>query len=179
MKLHIPPVCGSLALFIIIVFLLYAINIIKAVPCQKNIISIFSSNFIHVDPMHLISNLYGIYSLTHIEKKIGTKKFIILILFLLIFTTIFEVLLHKIINSPCAIGISGILYGIATFDLMLYQKIDYQMLTAIILNISISYATNKRSSIIGHIIGVISGVIGGIIFKYLSKNFFENKKLKN
>lgn len=170
MKLHIPPVCGSLALFIIIVFLLYSINVIKSVPCQKNVLSVFSSNFIHVDPMHLISNLYGIYSLTHVEKRMGLKTFIILIIFLLIFTTIFEVLLHKIVSTPCSIGISGILYGIATFDLMNYQKIDYQMMSAIILNISISYATNKKSSLIGHIIGAISGILGGILFRYITKS---------
>jgi membrane associated rhomboid family serine protease len=128
--------------------------------------SIFIGQFIHTDFFHLISNLYGLYSLSDVELKLGPKKFFSLILFLLIFNTILEVLLHKLINVPCSIGFSGILYGVLTFEIITNNNsFDYKLLAAIILNMIATKFIKKNTSLEGHIIGGISGVIGGIIYK--------------
>jgi membrane associated rhomboid family serine protease len=159
------PICSFLAVSIITIFSLYVTNAIKTIPCDKDMLSIFMTNFIHIDITHLISNLVALYALSRVEYKTGPKKFFILLIFLLIFNTIFEFILHKIINTPCSIGISGILYGILTFEIICTNNIDYNMLGAVLLNVFISYGIDNKSSLSGHLIGAISGILGAIIFK--------------
>jgi membrane associated rhomboid family serine protease len=164
-KFKETPVSSFIAVLIIVIFSLYLSSVISSVPCEKNMLSIFYSNFIHLDFYHLFSNLIGIYALSRVEYKVGPQKFIVLFIFLLVFNTIMEVILHKIINTKCSIGLSGVLYGIATFDIICDKKIDYTMFVAIILSIGASSITSKNSSLSGHIIGALSGIIGATIFK--------------
>lgn len=169
-KFQNTPICSLLAVFIITIFSLYITNALKTIPCQKDMISIFMTNFIHTNFSHLIANLIALYALSRIEYEIGIKKFSILLIILLLVNTLFECILHKIVETPCSIGISGVLYGMATFEIISTNTIDYSMLTALILNIFISYNIDKKSSLYGHLIGVISGIIGSVIFKkYLNK----------
>ena len=127
--------------------------------------NIFISNFIHTDYLHLLSNLYGIYSLSRLEYLMGPKKFILLISFLLIFNTIFEAILHKIIDTPCTIGFSGILYGVLTFELAYTNKFDYIVLTSILSGLVVDKIRNKKISLTGHLVGATSGIIGGFLYK--------------
>ena len=159
------PVSSFLAVSIITIFSLYVTNAIKTIPCDKDMVSIFMTNFIHIDISHLISNLVALYALSRVEYKTGPRKFFTLLIFLLIFNTIFEFILHKILNTPCSIGISGVLYGILTFEIICTNNVDYSMLSAVLLNMFISYTFDKKSSLSGHLVGAISGVLGAIIFK--------------
>ena len=166
------PLCAFIAVIIIIVFSLYLTNAIKTVPCDKDMTSIFISNFIHTNFTHLLSNLYGLYSLSRVEIKYGSKKFFLLIIFLLIITSIFEIIVHKIINLPCSIGFSGILYGVLTFEMIMTKNyFDYYLFGAIISDIITSKVFKNNISVSGHIIGAISGIIGGLT---LSKIKFFN-----
>lgn len=160
------PICSFIFVLIIIVFSMYFTSALKTVPCEKDMISVLYSNFIHTDFYHLLANLFGIYSLTNVEMRLGSKKFLTLILFLIFFTTLLEILLNKIIKTPCSIGFSGILYGVFTFEIISKDKyVDYKILGSIILNIMFSKITNNKSSLYGHVIGVISGVFGALIYK--------------
>lgn len=165
MKIKNNPVCAFISVLIIIIFSLYTTSVFKSIPCEKDMVSIFICNFIHIDLFHLIANLYAIYSLSRVEILLGSRKFFILVLFLSIFNTIFESILHKIINTPCSIGISGILYGVITFEILLTKNIDYNGLFAIFLNIYASSMSNTKSSLSGHMIGAISGILGSLILK--------------
>ena len=99
------PVSVFTAIFIIIIFSLYITSAIKTIPCTKDIKSIFLSNFVHIEPYHLLANLFAIYSLARIEIQIGWKKFLGLLLFLLIFNTVIEITIHKLYSKiPCSIG---------------------------------------------------------------------------
>ena len=133
-------------------------------------LSIFMSQFVHTDFLHLVSNLYGIYSLSRIENKYGPKKFFVLLLFLLFINTATESILHKIINYPCSIGFSGILYGVLTFDTVCDKNnIDYVLLVSIFTNMFVTKIFKSNNSLQGHIVGAITGIISGIMFK----NFFK------
>jgi len=159
------PVCSFISALLIIVFSLYVTNAIKNIPCDKNMTDIFISNFIHTDYLHLVSNLYGIYSLSRLEIVLGPKKFILMVCFLLLCNTILETLLHKIIDAPCSIGFSGILYGVLAFEIVYTNKIDYFILTSILSGIVVDKIKNKKSSLSGHIIGIISGIFYGLLYK--------------
>jgi membrane associated rhomboid family serine protease len=128
------------------------------------------SQFIHVDFLHLLSNLYGIYSLSRVENKHGPKKFFLLLLFLLVINTVIESVLHKIIKYPCSIGFSGILYGVLTFEIVCDKNnLDYVLVGSIITNIFVTKIFKNNVSLQGHIVGAITGIISGILFK----NFFK------
>lgn len=164
------PICSFISVLIITIFSLYLTNAIKTIPCEKDMISIFMSQFIHTDFLHLVSNLYGIYSLSRIENKYGPKKFFILLIFLLFINTAAETVLHKIINSPCSIGFSGILYGVLTFETVCDKNdLDYVLLGSIITNMFVTKIFKSNISLQGHVIGAITGIISGILFK----NFFK------
>jgi membrane associated rhomboid family serine protease len=159
------PICSFISVLIIIIFSLYFTNVIKTIPCEKDMKTIFITQFIHTDFFHLLSNLYGIYSLSRIELKVGPSKFFSLIIFLLIFSSILESLFHKLVDTPCSIGFSGILYGVFTFEIMsLKENFDYNLLIAILVDTISQKFIKNNISLYGHIIGIISGVIGGFIF---------------
>ena len=122
-NLKIYPVCSFISVVIITIFSLYFTNALKTIPCGKDMQSVFVSQFIHVDFLHLVSNVYGLYTLSTVEQKYGPKFFFSLIFFLLTINALLESLFHKFFDTPCSIGFSGILYGVLTFDklLLLYM----------------------------------------------------------
>jgi membrane associated rhomboid family serine protease len=167
------PICSFIFVILIILFSMYFTSALKTIPCEKNMISVLYSNFIHTDFYHLMANLFGLYSLTYVEIRLGSKKFLTLILFLLFFTSLLEIILYRIIKTPCTIGFSGILYGVFTFEIISKDKyVDYKILGSIFLNLIFSKIMNSKSSLYGHIIGVISGVCGALIYKKIQ--LFKN-----
>lgn len=162
------PVTLFLAVSIVVVFSLYLTTWIKTIPCGKDVMSIFTSNFIHLDPYHLMSNLFALYALSRVEQQLGAKKFIGLIIFLLIFTTFVEVLVHKIyIQIPCSIGFSGILFGIMTWELVTNKELDLILVLSIIAIVAVPSIQSEKVSLLGHSIGAIGGVVGGLIWNRL------------
>lgn len=168
------PVSMFLAISIIVIFLLYVTTIIKSVPCGKDLKSVFVNNFIHIDFYHLISNLIALYSLARIEESIGIKRFIILVSFILIFTSITETIIHKIFPSiPCSIGFSGVLFGLTSWEYVTNKKLDLGLLGSIALVTIIPSFKSSKVSLAGHAIGSISGVIAGLIWNKISP--FKNR----
>lgn len=163
------PVSLFLAVSIIIVSLLYITTFIKTIPCQKNMSSIFYSHFIHVELYHLIANLFALYVLSRVERDIGGKKFMMLIVFLLVITSLAEVLIHKIIHVPCSIGFSGILFGVMAYEITSKKGFDWLLFVSISGVIASSSLQDSKSSLIGHTIGAISGIMAGIIWNYINK----------
>lgn len=163
------PVTVFLAVSIVIVFSLYVTTWIKIVPCGKDIMSIFTSNFVHLDPYHLMSNLFALYALSRVEQQIGAKKFIGLIIFLLIFTTFVEVLVHKIYTQiPCSIGFSGVLFGIMAWELVTNRELDLILVLAIIIMVAVPSIQSEKVSLLGHAVGAIGGAVGGLIWNRLA-----------
>jgi membrane associated rhomboid family serine protease len=152
------PVCSFISVLIITIFSLYFTNAIKTIPCEKDMQSVFVSQFIHVDFFHLLSNLYGLYSLSRVEQKYGPKFFFSLIFFLLLMNAIIETILHKIIITPCSIGFSGILYGVFTFELVSKGvNVDYLLFISIIANMVANDIFKNNISLQGHLVGAVTG----------------------
>ena len=160
------PISLSLAIVNIIIFSLYLTTAFKHIPCNKDAISIFWCNFIHIEPSHLMANLYALYALSRVERDIGSKKFTALIIFLLIFNSIMETIMHKIFPTiPYAIGFSGVLFGIMTWEIVSKQKLDMVLVSSIAAMVIIPSMKNSNTSFMGHSIGAISGIIGGLLWK--------------
>lgn len=160
-----------LATSIIVIFMLYSFSLIKTIPCGNDLLKTFSRNFIHIEKYHLISNLIALYALSRIEEKIGMKRFLLLIIFLLVFNTIIETITLKLYPSfKCSIGFSGVLFGVLSWELVMTKKIDIYLVLSILLITVTPSLKNKNISLVGHMVGAFSGLIGGVIWKYISGN---------
>lgn len=166
---RIVPVSSFIAISIIIIFSLYATTALKTIPCGKNLLSNFNSNFVHTDPYHLISNLYALYALSRVEISLGPKKFFILVLFLLLVNTLFEGAVHKMSpNIPCSIGFSGVLFGIMTWEIVTNKGLDFYIATSIGAMVIMPSLQNQNASLMGHLVGAVSGVLGGLLWSKIA-----------
>lgn len=162
------PICSFITTVLIVLFLLTFINLLKFHPCNENMLSNFISNFFHVDIMHLLSNLYGLYVLSRVERNIGTRKFSLVIVLILVLNTIIETVAHRLLKTPCSIGFSAILYGILAWEVVSGNKEpDYFIILAIIFDAISSLYLNRRIAVVSHVIGIITGITLG---KILSMN---------
>lgn len=163
------PSTITLSVFMIAIYILYATKKIQKIPCQDTLLKSFESNFVHVSAQHLIVNIFAFWQLSRVEARGGSKNFVLLLLSLLALQTVGEYAVAKLTkNTKCSIGFSGILYGIAAWELITSKtknlaSIALPMLLVIFLG---------GGSITGHLIGVGSGVIAGIV-----TNIIKNKKI--
>jgi membrane associated rhomboid family serine protease len=141
-----------IGIFLILIYLGYNIGYLVKIPCENTITSKFLSNFVHIDSIHLLLNLLGLFIISNFEKEIGTKKFVILVSSLTIVLTIID----KIFLKKCSIGFSGVLYGIFAYQMMYEKNVDYQML--IVLVLMFLFSTDTKISHTSHIFGFFSGL---------------------
>ena len=164
------PVSAFLAVVITVVFSLYFTTAIKTIPCGKDVMSSFYANFIHIETQHLIINLYALYALSRVEEKIGSKRFITLVVFSLILNTVIESAIHKFRNTPCSIGFSGVLFSILTWEMATTRKVDAYLISAVAAMVVVPSLLDKNVSFVGHAVGAISGIITGLLYSKLSKS---------
>ncbi|MCP3682258.1 MAG: rhomboid family intramembrane serine protease, partial [bacterium] len=101
-----------------------------------------------------------------VEINMGCNKFVALILFLLLFNTMSEVIINKIFKRmPCSIGFSGVIFGIAAWELVTNKGFDWIVLLSLGIMIAGPTIKNPKASLSGHIVGAISGVVGAILWK--------------
>ena len=87
----------------------------------------------YIDFYHLIGNLIAFYGLSRIEQNLGTKNFILLIVFLLVFNTIAETIIYKLFPCiKCSIGFSGVLFGLITWELIKNKQLDITLIASIL-----------------------------------------------
>lgn len=137
---------------ILIIYLFYNLNIINTIPCNQDISSKILANFIHIDFMHLISNLSGLYLLSKLEYQVGSKNF--LKIFFLI--TIVLSLLEYSLKTKCSIGISGVIYGLVAYEMFKFKNIDLNIISTLV--ILFLFSGKSKISHTGHLLGFISGL---------------------
>lgn len=163
------PICTFLGVSMVVVFTLYLTNMVKTIPCGSEMIPNFLSNFVHTDFYHLSANMFALYALSRVETEIGTKQFISLLSFLLIFNTVFETILHKMNSKiPCSIGFSGVLFGIVAWELVQKKEVDLFLIGSIVSMAILPSIKGTNISLSGHVIGAVSGIAGGILWKKIN-----------
>lgn len=134
---------------------------------------LLSANFIHFGILHLAVNCYSLYGLgLFIEKSLGLKKYLILILVSALTTTGLPYLFYLITGYGANVvsgGISGVIFGLigALGALALHYKYIYmdifkQLAPNIILMLIISFII-PSISLSGH----LAGLIGGFVCTYI------------
>ena len=160
------PVSVFLAVSIVVVFSLYATSALKSIPCGHDVMSVFYSNFVHVDWSHLLVNLFALYALSRVELATGGKNFTALVVFLLIFTSVAEVIAKRFFPGlPCSIGFSGVLFGIATWEMVTTKEIDFLLVASVVAMVVLPSLQNPKVSLMGHAVGAVAGVLGGLLWK--------------
>ena len=159
------PVSVFLAVSIIVIFSLYATTALKEIPCGKDVMSLFYSNFVHIDIYHLLSNLFALYALSRVELAMGGKKFTALIVFLLLFNTVAEAIGNKIFRGlPCSIGFSGVLFGVAAWEMVTNKGFDWLVALSLVVMVAAPTIKNPKASLAGHAVGAIAGIVGALLW---------------
>ena len=160
------PVSVFLAVSIVVVFSLYVTSAIKTIPCGGDVMSAFYSNFVHVEWSHLLVNLFALYALSRVELATGGKNFTALVIFLLIFTSAAEVIAKRFFpNLPCSIGFSGVLFGIATWEMVMTKELDFLLVASVVAMVVLPSLQDPKASLLGHAVGAFAGVLGGLLWK--------------
>ena len=164
-------VVNFLCVSIILIYFLYINNIFKNIQCNNTLSSQMTNILFHQNIFHIISNILGLYGLTYIEQKIGKKKFIILLIYLIICNSIIEVILNKITdNNECSIGLSGVIIGVFVWNKIVENDINKYLLLSITYYLLMPFVKPEiKITFNGHIAGVISGIIGGFFFNYFKQ----------
>ena len=134
---------------------------------------LLSANFIHFGILHLAVNCYSLYGLgLFIEKSLGLKKYLILILVSALTTTGLSYLFYLITGYGANVvsgGISGVIFGLigalgalALRYKYIYMDIFKQLVPNIILMLIISFII-PSISLSGH----LAGLIGGFVCTYI------------
>ena len=134
---------------------------------------LLSANFIHFGILHLAVNCYSLYGLgLFIEKSLGLKKYLILILVSALTTTGLPYLFYLITGYGANVvsgGISGVIFGLigalgalALRYKYIYMDIFKQLAPNIILMLIISFII-PSISLSCH----LAGLIGGFVCTYI------------
>lgn len=178
------PITVGLAICLVSIYSLYASNTLTNPPYGTDPLSLTYRNFVHLDFVHLMSSLFALYTISPVEVYLGSKRFLSLLTFLVVFTTIVDVILYSIMpNISRTTGLSSILFGILTWELTTYQRFNFEIGSAIFALIAQKTLNDPSSSLILFGTSAISGIIGGIIWKTLDKSsykqFLHQKKLRD
>lgn len=159
------PVFGTISAGLIVVMGLYIFGILKEVPCGNGTIETLNRTFIHLDTVHILSNLFVFYVLSRIEVIHGSSFFATLIVQLLAITTIFEILLKQFINAPCSVGFSGILFGLVVWELLYDRNLSLVLLISVGAMVVTPSLQNPKASLTGHTIGALSGLVLALYYR--------------
>lgn len=128
---------------------------------------LLTSIFLHGGIMHLVFNMYALYSLGNIiEQVYGVKQYLIIYLTSGIIASYTSYLLSPYISVGASGAIFGLLGGCLVFGITARRKIGKQFFldisTVIILNIILGFSTPNIDNI-AHLGGLVGGIIISII----------------
>ena len=121
-------------------------------------------SFMHQDLNHLSTNIFTLWNLSELEKEFTALQFIYIVTFLLVASTAIHFLMDKITRTKnCAIGFSGVLFGMLVFQLG-KQGFDIITVGQMVLLLVLPSLTRTNISFTGHLSGVIAGILATAIF---------------
>lgn len=126
-------------------------------------------NFIHTNVIHLLANIAGLVILYKIESEKGTGSFTCIFFAILVLSSIIEYLMYTFVPSVnCSIGLSGIIFGFAMFELVCSKKCSLGALAGLVAVITLPSIQDTNVSVSGHIIGALSGFLTALVYNFSS-----------
>jgi membrane associated rhomboid family serine protease len=154
---------ASILIIIVLVFIQFS-GFVGPNCIDKSFGQYLTRSFLHQDLNHLSTNIFSLWNLLELEKEFKTSKFIMIVLFLLFASAGIHFIMDKVTgNKNCAIGFSGVLYGMIVFQIML-NGLDIYRAGELLLLILLPSLTRSNISVSGHLSGAIAGLLAGILF---------------
>lgn len=133
----------------------------------------FTSMFVHFGVIHIISNMYALYSIgTSVESMLGSGRFLLLYLFSGSCGNLFTYLVEKSTgNYAISAGASGAIFGLMGFYLMLGmlpQFRSYVPVSSVMTNLAINLVvgfTNPQINMKAHIGGLFGGMLCALMVR--------------
>lgn len=127
--------------------------------CKTSMFNQLQQMFTHIDPTHLLANMYTLYNLSSLEKTYGSGTFGRLVLAIMVMNVVINNLMHKYLPLTCAIGFSGVIFGLYMFKYFKTKEITAATLVAAMVMVIQPSIKNPRASFLGHLVGAFSGVV--------------------
>ncbi|MEG0275687.1 MAG: rhomboid family intramembrane serine protease [Coprobacillus sp.] len=136
-------------------------------------------NFIHIDFLHLLFNVYAMYYLGNMfESLLGTGQYIFLIVCSMLFSSLMCYTASQISDQhdrAITLGASGTVYGffgaIVALGLLLggvYMELLQNYMNVILINIMYTLF-NRQISKTGHLGGFVGGIVGIVCILAMNK----------
>lgn len=154
----------SLNVFIAKTILFTAIYLANPdVPCDRSYQSALVRPALHASFNHLLLNMATFYAISQsIESHVGVFNFVLLIAFMWLVTSMFDV----VFNLPCSIGFSGIILGLIVWDLFNKGALrwDFAAFSGLVLIWLQPLASGQRNvSMHGHLYGIVAGLLAVLV----------------
>lgn len=159
MNLVGQKVTFSILVLVVIVFLMYQFGVIHTIPCSNNFFEGILRSFIHINIRHFVANIAGFYLLYRSEVELGPKKFSVVILSILFLSVLFEMMVSMFMKTNCSIGFSGVLFGVAAWELFSDGNVELFGLLTIIAFMTIPSLKDPKVSWLGHLAGFAAGTV--------------------
>lgn len=160
---EIPVVTITLAVLMFIIYILYKAKAVKNIPCGNDLGSIVVSQFVHVSFVHLAANLFTLWYLANLERNLGWKKFILLVLVIALISSVIDTIIGDHAGKrDCSIGFSGVLFGLVAWSVLTnggFKWYNLAMVAGLVLT-----NMGPHISVRGHVIGAVTGLILALIY---------------
>ena len=143
--------------------LVYLLGSHKIAITHGEIWRLITPMFIHIDPFHLLCNMYSLYIIgKQVENFVGKAKFV----FIYLISGILGSLLSITFSNSLSIGASGAIFGLlgsilyfgSHYRLYLSSVIKNQIIPIIVINLIISFSISGID-FWGHVGGLIGGYL--------------------
>ena len=129
------------------------------VDCTNSLLSTAQREFIHIEPYHLVLNLYALYRISHLEGVVGSPKFAVVTALMVVASTVATHLLTKVLPIKCSIGFSGVLLGLMAYAFVTQSE---KMTLLPVVYLALSSVGGPNVSVSGHLIGIVCGTLIGV-----------------
>ena len=154
-------VTESVSLLIVVVYLLQIVA-----DCGEGIFNSFIRTLVHGDSAHLIFNLLSFSNVSQMLNSVVMRSHYILVLMLIwMLDVIVDAILTHYKLKWCAVGFSGVIFGLITY-LYLYAKIDPVEMFKSIALLLLPGLIYPNISNVGHIVGIFNGALVYILLNW-------------
>jgi len=133
--------------------------------CVDGITNSIVRNFYHVDSPHLYINLLTFTVLSRIETQIGSIKYLMLLISIII-SSVLDFVVNSIFSLKCSIGFSGVLFGLLAWKMITRHEFSPYILILLAINVISPTIKNPQASLTGHGIGALAGIGAAYLLKW-------------
>lgn len=136
--------------------------------CNRTLLGVFESMFIHYNASHLSFTLIGLYLLLDLERDLGTINLFFIVGCIATLCSALEFALINVTSFfPCNTGFGSVVIALAIVDLAISAGFNLRAIFALLVVLLYPNLMRERTSLSGQLIGVLVG--GAVASLFLSQ----------